>query len=594
MDRNNKYYGLIENLVKQHRKFPGYEAIIEDIIDDVYSHSEVIISSIDNESVIESYLQKVISTSIITVPKRLKFPSPESRKVVSATPELNIPSYAEDIKIPEPQAPEPIVEEKPVLEETAADISTVEEDIVLEEEPEQNDEVIKELANQPSNDIMTFTENIVSEKANPKFVDQMINTMNADLVSEHENEFSVVLDADVDTDLDIANDDIEVVEEEEVSLPEEDSLEQDSIIEEEEFSLPEEDSVEQETIIEEEDTDSIDAIVEEENLDNTNEVEQITELEEAANDDLMLNDDLEILTDAEEDSSFEEELSAETDVIEETVEDTLLPEESVASEEEVITAIDEDDTDSVVQLDIQEEASDILEENDLSTDNEELSFSDDSSNDFIEEDTSINLVSNEVETLEENADTEQETIIDDSSELADFGSSDELQEETISLETDELISMGDGADELSLVETDDIQSDELPEISNDELSEDVITLENSDNISVGTDEEEFEQNDEYEEDFLEPQFEKKADTIEYRAVDYAKFDYNPNDVQTVVDANQISSKLLQLDSSKPNLKVLDIFDLRFKKNYTLEQISVELNMIKEDVVSVLNEIVELV
>lgn len=594
MDRNNKYYGLIENLVKQHRKFPGYEAIIEDIIDDVYSHSEVIISSIDNESVIESYLQKVISTSIITVPKRLKFPSPESRKVVSATPELNIPSYAEDIKIPEPQAPEPIVEEKPVLEETAADISTVEEDIVLEEEPEQNDEVIKELANQPSNDIMTFTENIVSEKANPKFVDQMINTMNADLVSEHENEFSVVLDADVDTDLDIANDDIEVVEEEEVSLPEEDSLEQDSIIEEEEFSLPEEDSVEQEIIIEEEDTDSIDAIAEEENLDNTNEVEQITELEEAANDDLMLNDDLEILTDAEEDSSFEEELSAETDVIEETVEDTLLPEESVASEEEVITAIDEDDTDSVVQLDIQEEASDILEENDLSTDNEELSFSDDSSNDFIEEDTSINLVSNEVETLEENADTEQETIIDDSSELADFGSSDELQEETISLETDELISMGDGADELSLVETDDIQSDELPEISNDELSEDVITLENSDNISVGTDEEEFEQNDEYEEDFLEPQFEKKADTIEYRAVDYAKFDYNPNDVQTVVDANQISSKLLQLDSSKPNLKVLDIFDLRFKKNYTLEQISIELNMIKEDVVSVLNEIVELV
>ena len=154
--------------------------------------------------------------------------------------------------------------------------------------------------------------------------------------------------------------------------------------------------------------------------------------------------------------------------------------------------------------------------------------------------------------------------------------------------------MGDGADELSLVETDDIQSDELPEISNDELSEDVITLENSDNISVGTDEEEFEQNDEYEEDFLEPQFEKKADTIEYRAVDYAKFDYNPNDVQTVVDANQISSKLLQLDSSKPNLKVLDIFDLRFKKNYTLEQISIELNMIKEDVVSVLNEIVELV
>ena len=34
MEKENKYYGIIENLVKKHKKFPGLESILEDIIDD--------------------------------------------------------------------------------------------------------------------------------------------------------------------------------------------------------------------------------------------------------------------------------------------------------------------------------------------------------------------------------------------------------------------------------------------------------------------------------------------------------------------------------------------------------------------------------
>ena len=73
MDKDNKYYSLIENLVKNNRRFHGYEAIIDDIIDDVYTHSEFVINSVSDENVINSYLEKVISTSIITVPKKLNF-----------------------------------------------------------------------------------------------------------------------------------------------------------------------------------------------------------------------------------------------------------------------------------------------------------------------------------------------------------------------------------------------------------------------------------------------------------------------------------------------------------------------------------------
>ena len=73
MDRDNKYYNLIEQLVRNHRKFAGYEEILENIIDDVYTHSESILNTIRDEAVISAYLQKVVTTSLITVPKRLNF-----------------------------------------------------------------------------------------------------------------------------------------------------------------------------------------------------------------------------------------------------------------------------------------------------------------------------------------------------------------------------------------------------------------------------------------------------------------------------------------------------------------------------------------
>ena len=80
MEKNNKYYNIIADIVKKHRKYSGLEAILDDIIDDVYNHSEVIINSVPNESVISAYLEKVVATSIITVPKKMGF-HPEIKHV---------------------------------------------------------------------------------------------------------------------------------------------------------------------------------------------------------------------------------------------------------------------------------------------------------------------------------------------------------------------------------------------------------------------------------------------------------------------------------------------------------------------------------
>ena len=83
MEKESKYYSIIENLVRTHKKFPGLEAILEDIIEDVYSHSEVILNTVSNDAVLNAYLSKVVSTSMITVPKRMNFHSELNHRVIT-------------------------------------------------------------------------------------------------------------------------------------------------------------------------------------------------------------------------------------------------------------------------------------------------------------------------------------------------------------------------------------------------------------------------------------------------------------------------------------------------------------------------------
>ena len=68
-----KYYDLIISLIKKHKKYSGLEAILEDIANDVYEHSKVVLESVNSEDVIIAYLNKIISTSIVTVPKKMNF-----------------------------------------------------------------------------------------------------------------------------------------------------------------------------------------------------------------------------------------------------------------------------------------------------------------------------------------------------------------------------------------------------------------------------------------------------------------------------------------------------------------------------------------
>lgn len=239
MEKTNKYYGVIEDLVKQNRKYQGLEPILDDIIDDVYSHSEVIINSINNDSVIQSYLAKVVSTSVITVPKRLGFQSEVQRKTVDAQQVLEnvvhkqekavntvlVDKMINNIAFDDKEEEEPPLEESLSLEE-------------LEVSEPQTSETTLETASETVNenkDLLISNDDKLEIEA-PKIdaqneISVSDNELNV-LIGENDNEIS-----DVDAQTEIVNETTESTEPETIQESEQVSLklnDLDEISEEEE------------------------------------------------------------------------------------------------------------------------------------------------------------------------------------------------------------------------------------------------------------------------------------------------------------------------------------------------------------------------
>lgn len=69
-----KYYDLILNLVRQHRRYESCKTIENDIVDDVLKRLQPVLKDIHDEAIIESYLQKLVSNSIITISHKNNIP----------------------------------------------------------------------------------------------------------------------------------------------------------------------------------------------------------------------------------------------------------------------------------------------------------------------------------------------------------------------------------------------------------------------------------------------------------------------------------------------------------------------------------------
>ena len=79
----NKYYETIVKLIQNHKKYPGLEAILDDIVTDVQDKAKVVMANVTNTEVVETYLAKIVSSSIITVPKKLNFNTSIQHRIIT-------------------------------------------------------------------------------------------------------------------------------------------------------------------------------------------------------------------------------------------------------------------------------------------------------------------------------------------------------------------------------------------------------------------------------------------------------------------------------------------------------------------------------
>ena len=294
MNKENKYYNLIVEKVKAHPRFLGIENLLEDIIDDVYTHSQVVINSVTNEEVVDAYLNKVISTSIITVPKRLNVSTRANKKKSSSIEELTIDKSIQDftplddkfnisntkIEFKKRNKQEDINIDKTLVEKMINGVSAPESKLDLDVRSEEQDEVLEE-----ADTIEEFIEeqDEVLEEADTieEFIEEQDEVLEeADTIEEFiEEQDEVLEEADTieefieeqDEVLEEADTIEEFIEEQDEALEETDTIEE--FIEEQDEALEEADTIEE--FIEEqdevlEDADTIEEFIEEQDEENKN------------------------------------------------------------------------------------------------------------------------------------------------------------------------------------------------------------------------------------------------------------------------------------------------------------------------------------
>lgn len=134
----NKYYDLIISLIKEHKKYAGCEAILEDIANDVYEHAKIVIDSISNDDVVTAYLKKVVSTSIVTVPKKLNFNKNNRHRIITTLTPTSTEAVIDS----------PSEEESDFLENNTEETIEDQETITIKEDSSENETISEELTNE--------------------------------------------------------------------------------------------------------------------------------------------------------------------------------------------------------------------------------------------------------------------------------------------------------------------------------------------------------------------------------------------------------------------------------------------------------------
>ena len=541
MEKENKYYGIIENLVKKHKKFPGLESILEDIIDDVYSHSEVIIKTVTNEDVINAYLEKVVSTSIITVPKKMNFhPEIKHRSFIREHNTIKVDQKLIDKMINAPEIIKPI---EPVAEEVKQEeISVEEEHPQIIQEPIIDDSVnidTIDLEMQPEPYKTQEVASLDFEQAETEEAEETVTTNSPSDVQNIDNSidlgnFTETIPDDLSINFADDNNDINELTDEPISLDTEEISEVPLAIEESE-TFKSDEVIEPAEII----------------LPETLEAEQ--------NEVLDLSEDASI-------EEFNEGLEVE-------------------APEEDITESSTDFTDLVENTENEEDLASFDFSNEIEETNEEENHTELENLDQNSELTASSDIQDDI--------TEMLTTDENPDDLEVFGTSQEelaLPEEEEELnpvisDSDYLIDSGNLNEDFALNPVEDELEEFMPEASGE-----LDLLQGGDISSL----EELEP-----EPLFEPEEQTEVSPEEpqtFATTDYSKFDFTPenNEPDNNIDIELVAKDLQELANKNPDLNILEIYNMKYKENAQISQIAAKLDLSENKVIDALNEIIAVI
>lgn len=564
MEKDNKYYNIIADIVKKHRKFAGLEAILDDIIDDVYNHSEVIINSVPNESVISAYLEKVVSTSIITVPKKMGF-HPEIKHVTVST----LPQQPQ-------QAPQPVIANEIIKKvdntlvdrmiNSAESASTDSEPDLLEiaaDKSESNDIIDEPIQEEQKTLLDSFDDDVLTEELDVSVKDEDENT---DLFALSEQIVDNDLTQELQDDLPVDKLEDAAVENHEDNIIDELPTEGLEINEVVENSVSDNDFLQEQT----EDGDLV--------LDKT-EADNVLNLETQKDDNVLeeISDKNDLL-----ENFIETDENEDEEPLQEAVEET---EESVENDNEEVFL---EDDNNIEELSLTEIDVPVLDSTDES--NEDLNLDDSSAEIELDAAPVEEVEQNDLE-LQISDDVEQVVDIDTSVEelLPEVG---EANSEIFQTENSETLELEPSGDDYLQVESDD--SLDLEPV-NDSF-EDSLTIDSSDELLESPETDEFELNlNEETEATIELEVENN-EPEKFATTDFSKFDFNPEAVETddALDTDLIVKDIQDLANKRPELKVIDVYNMKYKDNKSVSEISIELGIDEDSVIDALNEIIAVI
>lgn len=564
MEKDNKYYNIIADIVKKHRKFAGLEAILDDIIDDVYNHSEIIINSVPNESVISAYLEKVVSTSIITVPKKMGF-HPEIKHVTVST----LPQQPQ-------QAPQPVIANEIIKKvdntlvdrmiNSAESASTDSEPDLLEiaaDKSESNDIIDEPIQEEQKTLLDSFDDDVLTEELDVSVKDEDENT---DLFALSEQIVDNDLTQELQDDLPVDKLEDAAVENHEDNIIDELPTEGLEINEVVENSVSDNDFLQEQT----EDSDLV--------LDKT-EADNVLNLETQKDDNVLeeISDKNDLL-----ENFIETDENEDEEPLQEAVEET---EESVENDNEEVFL---EDDNNIEELSLTETDVPVLDSTDES--NEDLNLDDSSAEIELDAAPVEEVEQNDLE-LQISDDVEPVVDIDNSVEelLPEVG---EANSEIFLTENSETLELEPSGDDFLQVESDD--SLDLEPV-NDSF-EDSLTIDSSDELLESPETDEFELNlNEETEATIELEVENN-EPEKFATTDFSKFDFNPEAVETddALDTDLIVKDIQDLANKRPELKVIDVYNMKYKDNKSVSEISTELGIDEDSVIDALNEIIAVI